>query len=99
MGINEDFKILAKKLDSCELLTNDEFNTLNEDIMLLQDAFIGAIAMNDVNKMKQMLFEMRKIRNVATKYLDKCNNPIDINVVKYDTIYEIFNKLSKLLIM
>ena len=55
--------------------------------------------MNDVNKMKQMLFEMREIRNVATKYLDKCNNPIDINVVKYDTTYEIFNKLSKLLIM
>ena len=74
MGINEDFKILAKKLDNCELLTNDEFNTLNEDIMLLQDAFIGAIAMNDVNKMKQMLFKMREIRNVATKYLDKCNN-------------------------
>lgn len=65
MGINEDFKILAKKLDNCELLTNDEFNTLNEDIMLLQDAFIGAIAMNDVNKMKQMLFKMREIRNVA----------------------------------
>lgn len=99
MGINEDFKILAKKLDNCELLTNDEFNTLNEDIMLLQDAFIGAIAMNDVNKMKQMLFEMREIRNVATKYLDKCNNHIDINVVKYNTTYEIFNKLSKLLIM
>lgn len=99
MGINEDFKILAKKLDNCELLTNDEINVLNEDIMLLQDAFIGVIAMNDVNKMKQMLFEMREIRNVATKYLNKCNNPIDINVVEYDTTYEIFNKLSKLLIM
>lgn len=80
------------------MLTNDEINVLNEDIMLLQDAFIGVIAMNDVNKMKQMLFEMREIRNVATKYLNKCNNPI-INVVEYDTTYEIFNKLSKLLIM
>lgn len=48
MDINKDFEILAKKLDNCELLTDDEFNVLNEDMMLLQDVFIGAAKKADI---------------------------------------------------
>lgn len=51
MSINKDFEILAKKLGNCELLTNDESNILNEDMMLLQDTFIGALATKDITEM------------------------------------------------
>lgn len=44
MSINEDFQILAKKLDNCELLTNYNLNVLNEDMMLLQNAFYWSVS-------------------------------------------------------
>ena len=59
MSINKDFEILAKKLGNCELLTNDESNILNEDMMLLQDAFIGALATKDITEMERLLDNMK----------------------------------------
>ena len=55
MSINEDFQILAKKLDNCELLTNYNLNVLNEDMMLLQNAFIGALVTRDISEMERLL--------------------------------------------
>ena len=59
MSINKDFEILAKKLGNCELLTNDESNILNEGMMLLQDAFIGALATRDISEMERLLDNMK----------------------------------------
>lgn len=59
MSIKKDFEILAKKLDNCELLTNDESNVLNEDMMLLQDTFIGALATKDITEMERLLDNMK----------------------------------------
>lgn len=59
MSIKKDFEILAKKLDNCELLTNDEFNVLNEDMMILQDTFIGALATKDITEMERLLDNMK----------------------------------------
>lgn len=59
MSIKKDFEILAKKLDNCELLTNDESNVLNEDMMILQDTFIGALATKDITEMERLLDNMK----------------------------------------
>lgn len=96
MSIKKDFEILAKKLGNCELLTNDEFNVFNEDMMLLQDAFIGAIAMKDFDKMELMLYEMKEIKSIAEKYLRTYGSFLYNCVAKYVMTYDIFEKLSKI---
>lgn len=96
MSIKKDFEILAKKLGNCELLTNDEFNVFNEDMMLLQDAFIGAIAMKDFDKMELMLYEMKEIKSIAEKYLRTYGSFLYNCAAKYVMTYDIFEKLSKI---
>ena len=98
MGINKDFKILAKKLDNCELLTDDEFNVLNEDMMLLQDAFIGALATKDISGMWRLLNSMEgleyEIKNIL-KRTESIESP-DVLASKFVTTHNIFEKILKM---
>lgn len=95
MSINEDFKILAKKLDNCELLTNDEFNALNEDMMLLQDAFIGALATKDITEMERLLDNMKELAyrmKNTLKRMESIESP-DVLASKFVATYDIFEKI------
>ena len=95
MGINEDFKNFAKKLDNCELLTNDESNVLNEDMMLLQDAFIGALATKDITEMERLLNSIEeltyKMKNIL-KRTGSIESP-DVLASKFVVIHNIFEKI------
>lgn len=95
MSINEDFQILAKKLDNCELLTDDEFNVFNEDMMLLQDAFIGALATKDITEMERLLDNMKELayrmRNTL-KRTESIESP-DVLASKFVATYDIFEKI------
>ena len=62
MRINEDFQILAKKLDNCELLTNYNLNVLNEDMMSLQNAFIGALVTRDISEIREIEITLRDLK-------------------------------------
>lgn len=95
MSINEDFKILAKKLDNCELLTNDEFNVLNEDMMLLQDAFIGALATKDITEMERLLDNMKELAyrmKNTLKRMESIGSP-DVLASKFVATHNIFEKI------
>ena len=98
MGINKDFEILAKKLDNCEFLTNDEFNVLNEDMMLLQDAFIGALATKDIFEMERLLNNMKelayKMKNIL-KRTESIESP-DVLASKFVTTHNIFDKILRM---
>ena len=96
MNICEDFKRIIEKMDKKESIESNEIEMLIDDLDMIQDAFIGVIAMKDLNKMEQMLSEMREIRNIATKYLRTVNDSSYIHAAKYVTTYDIFEKLSKL---
>ena len=95
MGINKDFEILAKKLDNCELLTNDEFNVLNQDMMLLQDAFIGALAIKDISEMERLLNSMKELAyrmKNTLKRTESIESP-DVLASKFVATYNIFEKI------
>lgn len=95
MGINKDFEILAKKLDNCEFLTNDEFNVLNEDMMLLQDAFIGALATRDISEMERLLNKMKELAyrmKDTLKRTESIESP-DVLASKFVATYDIFEKI------
>ena len=98
MGINKDFEILAKKLDNCELLTNDEFNVLNQDMMLLQDAFIGALATKDISEMERLLNSMKelayKMKNTL-KRTESIESP-DVLASKFVATHNIFERILKM---
>lgn len=96
MNVCEDFKRIIEKKNNNEAINSSEIEILKDDLDMLQDAFIGVIAMKDLNKMEQMLSEMREIRNIATKYLRTVNDSSYIHAAKYVTTYDIFEKLSKL---
>ena len=95
MSINKDFEILAKKLSNCELLTNDESNVLNEDMMLLQDAFIGALATKDITEMERLLNSIEeltyKMKNIL-KRTGSIESP-DVLASKFVVIHNIFEKI------
>lgn len=95
MGVNEDFKILAKKLDNCELLTNDEFNVLNEDMMLLQDAFIGALATRDISEMERLLNSMKELAYRMNNTLKRIESP-DVLASKFVVTHDIFERISRM---
>ena len=95
MGINKDFEIIAKKLDNCEFLTNDEFNVLNEDMMLLQDAFIGALATRDISEMERLLNKMKELAyrmKDTLKRTESIESP-DVLASKFVATYDIFEKI------
>lgn len=95
MGINKDFEILAKKLDNCELLTNDEFSVLNEDIMLLQDSFIGVLATRDISEMERLLNSMKELAyrmKNTLKRTESIESP-DVLASKFVATYNIFEKI------
>lgn len=98
MSINEDFQILAKKLDNCELLTNYNLNVLNEDMMLLQNAFIGALVARDISEMERLLNNIKelayKMRNTL-KRTESIESP-DVLASKFVATYDIFEKISKI---
>lgn len=95
MSIKKDFEILAKKLDNCELLTDDEFNVLNKDMMLLQDAFIGALATKDISRMWRLLNNMKefayKMKNTL-KRTESIESP-DVLASKFVVTHNIFEKI------
>lgn len=95
MGVNEDFKILAKKLDNCELLTNDEFNVLNEDMMLLQDAFIRALATRDISEMERLLNSMKELAYRMNNTLKRIESP-DVLASKFVVTHDIFERISRM---
>lgn len=98
MSINKDFEILAKKLGNCELLTNDESNVLNEDMMLLQDAFIGALATKDITEMERLLNSIEeltyKMKNIL-KRTGSIESP-DVLALKFVVTHNIFDKISRI---
>lgn len=95
MDINKDFEILAKKLDNCELLTDDEFNVLNEDMMLLQDVFIGALATKDITEMERLLDNMKELAyrmKNTLKRMESIESP-DVLASQFVVIHNIFEKI------
>ncbi|NSD46642.1 hypothetical protein [Blautia wexlerae] len=95
MSIKKDFEILAKKLDNCELLTDDEFNVFNEDMMLLQDAFIGALATKDITEMERLLDNMKELAyrmKNTLKRMESIESP-DVLASKFVAIHNIFEKI------
>lgn len=98
MSIKKDFEILAKKLDNCEFLTDDEFNVLNEDMMLLQDAFLGALATKDISEMERLLNNMEelayKMKNIL-KRTESIESP-DVLASKFVTTHNIFEKILEM---
>ena len=98
MSIKKDFEIHYKKLGNCELLTNDESNVLNEDMMLLQDAFIGALATKDITEMERLLNSIEeltyKMKNIL-KRTGSIESP-DVLASKFVVIHNIFEKISKI---
>lgn len=95
MGINKDFEILAKKLDNCELLKDDEFNVLNEDVMLLQDAFLGALATKDITEMERLLDNMKELAyrmKNTLKRMESTKLP-DVLASKFVATHNIFEKI------
>ena len=95
MGINKNFEILAKKLDNCELLTNDEFSVLNQDMMLLQDAFIGALATKDISEMERLLNSMKELTyrmKNTLKRTESIESP-DVLASKFVATHNIFEKI------
>ena len=94
MSINEDFQILAKKLDNCELLTNYNLNVLNEDMMLLQNAFIGALVARDISEMERLKELAYRMRNTL-KRTESIESP-DVLASKFVATYDIFEKISKI---
>lgn len=99
MSINKDFEILAKKLDNCESLTNDEFNVLNEDMMLLQNAFIGALATKDISEMERLLTSIEtlayKMKNIL-KRTESIESPDVVLASKFVTTHNIFDKILRM---
>lgn len=98
MDINKDFEILAKKLDNCELLTNDEFSVLNEDMMLLQDAFIGALSTKDISKMERLLNSMKELAyrmKNTLKRTELIESP-DVLASKFVVTHNIFERISRM---
>lgn len=98
MSIKKDFEILAKKLGNCELLTNDESNVLNEYMMLLQDAFIGALATKDITEMERLLNSIEelayKMKNILKK-TGSIESP-DVLASKFLANYDIFDKILRI---
>ena len=95
MSINKDFEILAKKLGNCELLTNDESNILNEGMMLLQDAFIGALATRDISEMERLLNSMKELAyrmKNTLKRTESIESP-DVLASKFVVTHNIFEKI------
>lgn len=95
MGINKDFEILAKKLDNCELLTNEEFSVLNQDMMLLQDAFIGVLATRDISEMERLLNSMKELTyrmKNTLKRTELIESP-DVLASKFVATHNIFEKI------
>lgn len=98
MSIKKDFEILAKKLDNCVLLTDDEFNVFNEDMMLLQDAFVGALATKDITEMERLLDNMKELAYRMTntlKRIESIESP-DVLASKFVATHNIFEKISKI---
>lgn len=98
MSINKDFEILAKKLDNCELLTNNEFSVVNQGMMLLQDAFIGALATRDISEMERLLNSMKELAyrmKNTLKRTESIESP-DVLASKFVATYDIFEKISKI---
>ena len=77
MSINEDFQILAKKLDNCELLTNYNLNVLNEDMMERL-----------LNNIKELAYRMRN----TLKRTESIESP-DVLASKFVATYDIFEKI------
>lgn len=95
MSINEDFQILAKKLDNCELLTNYNLNVLNEDMMLLQNAFIGALVTRDISEMERLLNNIKELAYRMRNTLKKTESielP-DVLASKFVATHNIFEKI------
>lgn len=98
MSVNEDFQILAKKLDNCELLTNYNLNVLNEDMMLLQDAFIGALVTRDISEMERLLNNIKELAyrmKNTLKRTESIESP-DVLASKFVVTYDIFEKMLKM---
>ena len=98
MGINKDFEILAKKLDNCELLTNDEVDILSEDMMILQYFFIEALAKKDISGMEQLLNNMKELACRIKNTLKRralIESP-DVLASKFVVTHDIFEKISKI---
>lgn len=95
MSINEDFQILAEKLDNCELLTNYNLNVLNEDMMLLQNAFIGVLVTRDISEMERLLNNIKELayrmRNTL-KRTESIESP-DVLASKFVVTHNIFEKI------
>ena len=95
MSINKDFEILDKKLGNCELLTNDESNVLNEDMMLLQDAFIGVLATKDITEMERLLNSIEELTYKLNNILKRTGSieSTDVLASKFVVIHNIFEKI------
>lgn len=77
------------------MLTNDESNVLNEDMMLLQDAFIGVLATKDITEMERLLNSIEeltyKMKNIL-KRTGSIESP-DVLASKFVVIHNIFEKI------
>ena len=98
MSIKKDFEILAKKLGNCELLTNDESNVLNEDMMLLQDDFIGVLATKDITEMERLLNSIEELAYKMKNLLKKTGSieSPDVLASKFVVTYDIFDKILRI---
>ena len=95
MSINKDFEILTKKLGNCELLTNYNLNVLNEDMMLLQDAFVRALATKDITEMERLLDNMKELAYRMKNILKKTGSieSPDVLASKFVVTHNIFEKI------
>lgn len=96
MNTCEKFKKIIEKKRNNEEIEINEIAILFDDLNVIQDAFIGAIAMKDFDKMELMLHEMKEIKSIAEKYLRTYSRFLYNCAAEYVITYDIFEKLSKI---
>ena len=77
------------------MLTNDESNVLNEDMMLLQDAFIGVLATKDITEMERLLNSIEELTYKMKNILNRTGSieSPDVLASKFVVIHNIFEKI------
>ncbi len=95
MNTCENFKKIIEKRKNNEEIKINEIAILFDDLDVIQDAFIGAMAMKDFDKMELMLYEMKEIKSIAEKYVRTYSSLLYNCAVDYVMTYDIFEKLSK----
>ena len=77
------------------MLTHDESNVLNEDMMLLQDAFIGVLATKDITEMERLLNSIEELTYKMKNILNRTGSieSPDVLASKFVVIHNIFEKI------